>query len=50
MSTELVKVSAVSVPATGAGATLPELVERVGEAARFAWEEFFDAEHHNPHR
>jgi integrase/recombinase XerD len=28
---------------------LPELVERAGGAARFAWEEFFLAEHHNPH-
>ena len=25
------------------------LVERAGGAARFAWEEFFYAEHHNPH-
>ena len=25
------------------------LVERAGAAARFAWEEFFYAEHHNPH-
>ena len=29
--------------------TLPELVERAGAAARFAWDEFFYAEHHNPH-
>src|ERR1700751_6038814 len=49
MSRELVTASAVSVPAPGAGATLPELVERAGGAARFAWEEFFYAEHHNPH-
>jgi site-specific recombinase XerD len=28
---------------------LPELVERAGGAARFAWEEFFFAEHSNPH-
>ena len=28
---------------------LPELVERAGGAARFAWDEFFYAEHHNPH-
>ena len=49
MSTELVTASAVSVPATGAGATLPELVERAGGAARFAWEEYFYVEHHNPH-
>jgi integrase/recombinase XerD len=31
------------------GAILPELVARAGGAARFAWEEFFLAEHHNPH-
>ena len=49
MSTELVTASAVSVPATGAGATLPDLVERAGGAVRFAWEEYFYAEHHNPH-
>ena len=49
MSTELVKASPVNVPATGNAASLPVLVERAGGAARFAWEEFFYAEHHNPH-
>jgi integrase/recombinase XerD len=49
MSTELVKASPVSVPATGNAASLPWLVERAGGAARFAWDEFFYAEHHNPH-
>src|SRR5271157_4860625 len=49
MGTELVKASEVSVPATGPVATLPGLVERAGGAARFAWDEFFYAEHHNPH-
>jgi site-specific recombinase XerD len=49
MSTELVKASTASIPATGNAASLPELVERAGGAARFAWEEFFYAEHHNPH-
>src|ERR1700733_11586551 len=29
--------------------TLPALVERGGSAARFAWDEFFYAEHHNSH-
>jgi site-specific recombinase XerD len=29
--------------------TLPRLVEHAGPAARFAWDEFFYAEHHNPH-
>jgi len=49
MPNELVKASAASVPATVASASLPELVERAGGAARFAWDEFFFAEHHNPH-
>ncbi len=49
MSTELVKVSPVSVAAAGASPMLPELVERAGGAARFAWDEYFYAEHHNPH-
>jgi len=49
MPNELVKASAASVSATGNAASLPELVERAGGAARFAWEEFFYAEHHNPH-
>jgi site-specific recombinase XerD len=30
-------------------ATLPALVEQAGNAGRFAWDEFFYAEHHNPH-
>ena len=49
VSTELVRVTAESVPATGGKPGLPVLVERAGGAARFAWEEFFYAEHHNPH-
>jgi hypothetical protein len=49
MSHELVKVMAAIVPATVASASLPEPVERAGGAARFAWEEFFHAEHHNRH-
>jgi integrase/recombinase XerD len=49
MSTELVKASPVNVPATGNAASLPVLVERAGGAARFAWAEYFYAEHHNPH-
>jgi integrase/recombinase XerD len=49
MSTELVKASTASIPATGNAASLPVLVERAGGAARFAWEEFFYPEHHNPH-
>jgi integrase/recombinase XerD len=50
VSNELVKASPVSVPALITPASLPELVERAGGAARFAWDEFFYAEHHNPHR
>jgi integrase/recombinase XerD len=49
MPNEVVKASPVSVPATGNTASLPMLVEREGGAARFAWDEFFYAEHHNPH-
>ena len=47
--TELVKASSVEVPATGGVQNLPALVERAGGAARFAWDEYFYAEHHNPH-
>src|ERR1700678_3073764 len=49
MANDLVKASTVSVPAASGKAILPELVERAGGAARFAWDEFFFAEHHNPH-
>ena len=49
MGTELVKASTAAVATAGNAASLPELVERAGGAARFAWEEFFYAEHHNRH-
>jgi integrase/recombinase XerD len=49
MANELVLASSVSVAAAGAGPALPAPVERAGGAARYAWEEFFDGEHHNPH-
>jgi integrase/recombinase XerD len=49
MSTELVKASSGSVQAASSMAILPVLVERAGGGARFAWEEFFFAEHHNLH-
>src|SRR6516162_8905975 len=49
MSTELVKVSPGDVRVAVVEVKLPELVERAGGAARFAWDEFFYAEHHNPH-
>ncbi len=50
MGQELVRASTASVPAVGGHqAALPSLVERAGGAARFAWDEYFYAEHHNPH-
>ena len=49
MANELVKASTVSVPAVSGNPPLPVLVEHAGPAARFAWDEFFYAEHHNPH-
>jgi len=50
MGNELVEISAAGVPvATGQPSTLPAMVERAGAAGRFAWNEFFFAEHHNPH-
>ena len=49
MANELVKASTGPVAATEASPELSVLVERAGGAARFAWEEFFYAEHHNPH-
>ena len=48
MPNDLVKASPVSVPAIVTPLSLPELVERPGGAARFAWDEFFYAQHHNP--
>ena len=49
MSTELVKIEPVITPVTVNSAAMPELVDRAGGAARFAWDESFYAEHHNPH-
>ena len=49
MSTELVMASSAERAGDGGGQSLPVLVERAGGAARFAWDEFFYAEHHNPH-
>ena len=49
MSNELVKTSLVIAPAIATSVSLPELVERAWGAARFAWDEFFYAEHHDPH-
>jgi integrase/recombinase XerD len=49
MPNELVKVETSGVLAASGLAALPSLVERAGAAGRFVWEEFFYAEHHNPH-
>jgi site-specific recombinase XerD len=49
MANELVKTSTAGVPAISGNPPLSVLVEHAGPAARFAWEEFFYAEHHNPH-
>ena len=49
MTTEIVHVAAQSAALSSAQSSLPVLVERAGAAGRFAWEEFFYAEHHNPH-
>jgi integrase/recombinase XerD len=49
MGNELVNAVASNL-VVGSGQTLlPVLVENAGPAARFAWDEFFYAEHHNPH-
>lgn len=50
MSTEIEVVPAAggSVDCRGED-RLPILVDHAGPAARFAWDEFFYAEHHNPH-
>jgi integrase/recombinase XerD len=49
MATEIIPVSSHAVGTNSKDAPLPELVERAGGAARFAWDEFFFAEHHNLH-
>src|SRR5664280_207170 len=49
MTTEIVHVAAQSAALSSAQSSLPVLVERAGAAGRFAWEEFFYAEHRNPH-
>lgn len=49
MGSELVSASKQQVIQPVAAKALPVLVERAGGAARFAWDEFFYAEHHNPH-
>jgi integrase/recombinase XerD len=48
VNNELVRVPPSRVHAIVVETKLPEPVERAGSAARFAWEEFFFVEHHNP--
>jgi integrase/recombinase XerD len=48
MATELVTMSSGNALAVVGASILPAQVERAGGAARFAWDEFFYAEHHNP--
>jgi integrase/recombinase XerD len=49
MSTEIAPIAGPTAVASKSVNALPSLVEREGNAARFAWDEFFYAEHHNPH-
>jgi integrase/recombinase XerD len=49
MSTEIVPVAAQPLALAAQPSPLPVLVERAGCAGRFAWEEFFYAQHHNRH-
>lgn len=48
MTREIVPVDALTTLAS-LESPLPLLVKHAGPAARFAWDEFFYAEHHNPH-
>ena len=49
MASEIVLVEPQQLAQSSRLSSLPVLVERAGGAARFAWEEFFYAEHHNRH-
>jgi integrase/recombinase XerD len=49
MSTEIVPATSQAIASKAKDDPLPVLVERAGGAARFAWDEYFFAEHHNPH-
>lgn len=49
MAHDLVKTSPAPLPWVAAKRAVPSLVDHAGNAARFAWDEFFYAEHHNPH-
>jgi integrase/recombinase XerD len=49
MSTEIVPIDQNAIVITTHEISLSILVERAGPCARFAWDEFFYAEHHNIH-
>lgn len=49
MSGDIVPVGHQTATVSSHKPALPILVERAGNAGRFAWDEFFYAEHHNPH-
>lgn len=49
MSTEIIGAKPQTVIVSKTEHPLPAMVERAGAAGRFAWDEFFFAEHHNPH-
>ena len=49
MNSEIVLVKSQTPIVSSHSAELPALVEHAGPAARFAWDEYFFAEHHNPH-
>ena len=49
MATEIVPINPPLAITPAQASNLPVLVEHAGPAARFAWDEFFYAEHHNPH-
>lgn len=49
MSTEIVPVADHPINVSVSQPILPVLIERADGAARFAWDEYFYAEHHNPH-
>lgn len=48
MGTEIIPASQAGSITTANAFALPAIVERAGAAGRFAWDEFFFAEHHNP--
>jgi integrase/recombinase XerD len=49
MNSEIVSVSTQPMVIVSPAANVPALVDHAGPAARFAWDEYFYAEHHNLH-